>query len=371
MDTLLRKPATTLKASTPPFNVREALNAPQFASDQINYNVAVFGVKMPLLVQSLFEHPEVARVGVDKSIPVADYAMDTFIQNKMPKALDLVAAAAELSLDSKDTAALAKYKEFCEEFQNLDGGSMNPDAWQNFISKHNPIGWEDNLRFDEVLVKNFGFSVEVSDQLRCMTKQVEDQGVITHVTYEQHSLRWLTKAYKAYGPVGCQTDVINLSFAMMCVEPPKEADEAQALEVFQKFKDKLCAKDLSGLWIPTHLIHDGEIDDALTWLILEYVHGLQGTKLEVVIQMPDDPSSDTVCAFLESHPTKPHTFRDKDSGNAKNFVKPWEDLARGKPKSISGKRNLSNHNFLEAQEELMRQKKRPKVEQIHPVRYQL
>jgi len=332
MDETLGGPATSVKTSTPPFNVRDALKitAPRFASDQIDYNVAVFGVKMPALVHSTFEHPEISRVGVEKRIPISEYAMDTFIQKKMPKALDLVAVAQEMNLDSGDKAALTKYKAFCEEFQSLDGGKMNLEAWKQFISKHNPNGWEDNLAFDDVLVKNFGFSKDTSDKLRTMTKQVEEKGEMTEVSYEQHSLRWLTKAYKAYGPVGCQTDVINLAFAMMRVEPPKEADESQALEVFQKFKDKLVKKDLEDLWIPTHLIHDGEIDDALTWLVLEYVHSLQGTKLEVIIQMPQDDSSEQVCTFMESHPTKPRTFKDPDSGNAKNFVKPWEKLATAK-----------------------------------------
>jgi hypothetical protein len=284
---------------------------------------------MPALVHSTFEHPAISKMRVEKGIPISEYAMDTFVQKKMPKALDLVTAAQEMNLDPGDQTALTKYKHFCEEFQSLDGSKMNVEVWQKFISKHNPKGWEENLRFDEVLVKNFCFSKDTSDKLRTMTKQVEEKGEMTEVNYEQHSLRWLTKAYKAYGPVGCQTDLINLAFAMMKVEPPKEADESQALEVFQKFKDKLVNKDVKDMWIPTHLIHDGEIDDALTWLVLEYVHSLQGTNLKVIIQMPQDDSCEQVCKFMESHPMKPRTFRDSDSGNAKNFVKPWEKLANG------------------------------------------
>ena len=44
--------------------------------------------------------------------------------------------------------------------------------------------------------------------------------------------------------------------------------------------------DLSGLWVPTHIVHDSESDDLLCWLLLEHIHKKLGSDLQVLVQFP-------------------------------------------------------------------------------------
>merc|ERR1711907_308981 len=133
------------------------------------------------------------------SIPLPKYGLDTFVQKKVPKAMDLCEAAKRINLRNlaaKNADALEQYVNFCKEFQDfkvLDDVKKTREAWNTFITNNSPEGWEDNLAFDAVLVKNFGFDQEVSDKLRAMTRQEEDKGEMKTVTYQQHALRWLTK----------------------------------------------------------------------------------------------------------------------------------------------------------------------------------
>merc|ERR1711920_19099 len=82
--------------------------------------------------------------------------------------------------------------------------------WETFVNKHAKPGWQAKLHFDHLL-DNFGFEKEASDLLR-KTEFTKENG--EKVSFEQHSFRWLSKAFGAYGPEGSLTDVVNLTFAM-------------------------------------------------------------------------------------------------------------------------------------------------------------
>ena len=60
----------------------------------------------------------------------------------------------------------------------------------------------------------------------------------------------------------------------------------EIVEAINEVSDKINRRDFSGLWIPTHLIHDCEMDDLLTWLLRASVHRAIGSSLKTLIQLP-------------------------------------------------------------------------------------
>lgn len=333
---------SSVKVSAPPFNTR--LEKGKFLPDQCKldannynpyyYNVATFGAKLPRVIMELFASDAIKELSKQIQIPIPKYALDSFVQKKMPKVKEMIKAARqpETGLNEDNMRAVDKLEAFCNDFQALDSQDgmkiQGPDDWEEFVRRHVGDGWQDNLHFDIVLVKNFSFSQEVSDKLRTMTIEVEEKGQKTDVAFEHHALRWLTKAFKGYGPVGCLTDVVNLVYAMTSKPPPTEASEEATIKVVQEFKEKLDKRDFKDLWIPTHLAHDAETDDALSWLLLEYVHRCHGSQLEVLIQLPQEGGLDPVAQYLETHPTSNQiqVFRDVDSSNGKPINATWKGL---------------------------------------------
>lgn len=207
-----------------------------------------------------------------------------------------------------------------------------PDEFQEIVERHCNKGWEDKLHFDLVLVENFGMSKEASTKLRETKIEVEDKDAKVQVTLEHHALRWLTKAFKGYGPVGCLTDVVNLVYAMLNLEQPDKADETEVIKVVKQMQGFLDKSDFSTLWVPTHLAHDAESDDSLSWLLLEHIHKTMETKLEVLIQLPKDDKLKDVHAFLEAHSQASkqvtvQVYADPDSSNGKAVGSTWNQLA--------------------------------------------
>lgn len=318
----------SVKISTPPFNIRLNVPLPQGA---VALNIATFGVKLPRVIMKLFQDTEVLEISRNFGIPIPKYAMDTFVQKKMPKVLDLVAEARkpELEFDDADLKAVDKLESFAKAFGKLDGKAMSgPEEFQTFVEQHVAPGWEDHLHFDSVLIKNFGFSESVSEKLRNSKIKVIEKDVESEVSLEHHALRWLTKAFKGYGPVGCLTDVVNLVYAMLNIPQPDKASEEAAMDAVSKFQEKMDQRQFDDLWIPTHLAHDAESDDSLSWLLLEHLHKLRGTRLEVLIQLPAEEKLNDVCDLLKNYKDKfVQVFRDQDSSNGKAVGGTWGPLA--------------------------------------------
>ena len=57
---------------------------------------------------------------------------------------------------------------------------------------------------------------------------------------------------------GSPTDVANLVFAMRGEPPAGELSEREVVEAIDEVSDKIARGDFSGLWVPTHLVHDAE-----------------------------------------------------------------------------------------------------------------
>jgi hypothetical protein len=113
--------------------------------------------------------------------------------------------------------------------------------------------------------------------------------VTTH-DLETFSFRWLGKAFSGYNVKGCLTDVVNLVFAMAELgddgKDPKGLAESEIADKITEVVTKVNRSDLSGLWVPTHIVHDSESDDLLCWLLLEQIHKTLGSDLQVLVQFP-------------------------------------------------------------------------------------
>jgi hypothetical protein len=323
----------SVKASVPPFNVR--LKA-QLLDGLVEFNIPSYGVRLPRAIMKLFDSEGFKSLAAELQIPVPYYAMDTFVQKKMKKVLDMVDVASKRPdcSSGKNQEAVEKLRAFATEFKDLKGGVdiKSPEDFMAWVEKHCPPGWEDRLHFDHLLPANFGFEEQTANELRQTAFEFEDNGEMKSEKLENHSLRWLGKAFKGWAPVGCLTDCINLIYAMTSHIPPENADENVVVAAVEQFKQKIDAHEYSSLWIPTHYVHDAEVDDALSWLLLEYLHRLQSSKLYVLVQLPENGGEYTFDPLEVKTNNLPagryRVFRDQESGNGKAVTQTWSTLLK-------------------------------------------
>lgn len=231
------------------------------------------------------------------------------------------------------------------------------------------------MHFDHVLTYCFGFEAPTARALRAHMHESKDAktGETETKKLEEFAVRWLAKALGAYGPDGCLGDAVNLTLAMSHDSAPKDSERplvsirrpharpislmlsfpclmahphvagsrlrstvsesalVAALNRMRSHLDDAAAgrtAPLAGLWMPTHLQHDGESDDTLAWLLLERVSRLLGTwyPLRVLAQVGADPRLDGVAAHLASRGNA--VFRDDDSRNAEAVLKNFSHLSK-------------------------------------------
>jgi hypothetical protein len=262
----------------------------------------------------IFEASEMRDLAKSLSCRLPSYTLNTVIQSKMGKVLDLVNVARSLEdIAQRNGAAIDKLEGFARGIQDLKPSDI-PDvsAWSAFVNRYASNGWAHKLHFDHLL-ENFGFDNEASDVLR-KQKHTNPDGEVTFSG--QHALRWLGKAFTAYGVEGCMADVVNLIFAMMDIETA-EKDESKIAAYVDRFRhDVLVKKEFSNLWVPSYFVMDAEVDDSLAWLILKYVHDARRTNLKTFVQLPIDEEIDEVAAALESL-SNVYVFRDPQATNQK------------------------------------------------------
>jgi len=314
-----------VKASVPEFNRHSHVDPPQGA---VLYNLPCFGVRIPRAIMRVFDVAGVRALSDELGIPIPRCELDTFVQKKMKNVLAMVefAKRREDCASGANQLALEKLKKFAEAFREPPGIASD-DAFSEFVHQYVPSGWEDRLHFSRILTDNFGLDAETAESLRFQQYTYNDKGTEKEDTFERYSMRWLGKAFKGYSPVGCLTDVVNLIYAMVGQAPPEYADEHDIVRAIDDFRVKLEKKDLGGMWIPTHLCHDAESDDSMCWLLLEHVRRLNGTQLEVLVQLPTERCSkdfEQRCASISSKSgSKSQTFLDPDSENASQIKKHW------------------------------------------------
>jgi hypothetical protein len=309
-------PRSSVKASAPPFNNPQKID---LESSLTPIDVPVFGPSIPRAAMSIFKHPEMCRLAEELALTIPKDKLNTFVQAKMGKVHEMIKAAREEpDLAEGQGAALNKLESFAKEFEALAPADV-PDlnAWDAFLGKHVGKGWEQRLHFDSIL-GNFGFEEEAATKLRKMCYVWPDG---EKVPFEQHALRWLSKAFAAFGPAGTVTDIVNLAFGMMSA-PTARIDEGNVVDIVGRFGQKIASKDFQDLWIPTHFAMDAETDDSLCWLILEYIHRARGSKLNLMVQLPTDPVVDGLATDLTKAGIG-KILRDPDSANTNAIKKYW------------------------------------------------
>merc|ERR1712113_1163132 len=254
----------SLRASMPPFNKpRRGVVLPALTE---MYEVPVFGLRILSSIMKLFELPEVVQLAQSLDVEIPEYCVANFVQGKMGKVFKLIEVARRRPDCASGTNAKAvdRLSRFVGDFQKLKSSEIGSAAeWERFVNKYADEGWMDRLHFDHLLL-NFGFQLETSKDLQ--STEIDDMdrdGSIKKVTLEQYSLRWLGKAFAGYNVPGCLTDVANLVFAMRGAPPTEKLAELEIVEIISSVTQKVKAKDFSGLWVPTHMIHDAEVDDQL------------------------------------------------------------------------------------------------------------
>ena len=303
----------SLKVSLPPFNVPQTITMSYNLNKSMtkSYNVPTFGVLIPKAIMPLFESEEIKAMAKELNITIPKYMLDVFVQKKMFKVKILVQAARDLGGWEEQADKLER---FATAFENLAVAEVpGPDEWKSFVEQHVAEGWESRLHFDHVL-QNFGFDDDAAKKLRG-TKYAETDGKTGEVTthdLETFAFRWLGKAFSGYSVKGCLTDVVNLVFAMAELDDdgtdPKDLLESQIADKITAVVTKVNRGDLSGLWVPTHIVHDSESDDLLCWLLLEQIHKTLGSDLQVLVQFPPvrRAAARTSPSPLATHSCRPH-----------------------------------------------------------------
>ena len=302
-----------VRASAPDFNERKVA---EWTATR-RYNVPSYGMLVPAAVYDLFDCNELQGLAREFKMPTPVYKFDTFVHGKAHKIGKLVNHLRTLpaTADCKVGVVADNLERFLVAYQALNADEIKSAGdWEAFLKQCGlPVDWKRKLHFDHVLCM-FGATPELSRQIQETT--FDDRG--EQVTYERYSYRWLSKAIGGYKVAGCITDVLNLIYAVMGVEG-KGHSEYQAAETVHAFTSALRRKDLNGMWIPEVFGHDAETDDVLSWILLEYLHILQGTSLCVVVQLPVSDDLDELEALLTV--SRGHAFRDPDSGNLKAVMK--------------------------------------------------
>jgi len=227
-------------------------------------------------------------LAAEMGIGMPHYALDGFLQKKVPKVKILLDVARDRPdcAEGPNADAITKCEQWVDAFHNLNSDSIaNLAGWHSFVEQYVPKGWQQKLHFDVVL-SNFGFEDETAKELA--QHPYDDEGKPTNL--QHYCLRWLAKSFAGFGPVGCLTDVANLVFAMLHDTLPNQVSEPDVVACMQVFKERLESGNFDELWIPDLLAIDCELDDMLCWLLIEYIY--RRTKrpaaLRVLIQLPED-----------------------------------------------------------------------------------
>jgi len=302
------------KASMPPFNIVKDVPIPD---NIMHFGMPVFGPNILNSIMAIFLSPDTTGsfhdLAVEMGINIPPYALDGFLQKKVPrvKALLDVARNRQDCAEGPNADAITKCERWVDAFQNLSGDKIaNLTEWHSFVEQYVPNGWQHKLHYDLVL-SNFGFEDETAKALG--QHVYDDDGKPTNL--QHYSLRWLAKSFSGYGPVGCLTDVANLVFAMVHDTPPSQVSESDVVACLQAFSKRVQDGDFNGIWIPDVLIVDCELDDMLSWLLVEYIYRhTKRPSLKVLVQLPTDPALNSVAEKLGALGAE--VYRDDGSRNA-------------------------------------------------------
>lgn len=311
-----------MKGSAPEFNIQSGVPLPP---NLLCYDVPCFGPRITDAVMDIFYLPGMAECARRLGLGIPEYGINKVVQQKMDKALVVYTRSAQLGAPQE---ALTRLLGFIEAVRTLQpSGVSTREEWKRVVGQYVVReGWEDRLRFDELL-SNFGIPDDIARTLQSEEYVTESESQ----PLTRYSFRWLCKAFECFGIAGTVCDVVNLIFAMMKRPPGRQ--ERPALEeivcVLKEFKVRLERADFADMWVPTHHLHDGEIDDTMAWLLLEFVHSLQvpKSKLGVLMQLPVHREFDAIKERIMVHEEvkeRIQFFRDRDSKNMMAVSEYWD-----------------------------------------------
>ncbi len=230
-----------VRASSPVFNKSKNF------IDLKDYDVPVFGMKTPILLHTLFQLPELEKIRIEYDLPKLQFKIDPFLQTKSKDLMKYVTSSEHITT-------------FLTNFQLLDGSLIkNPQDWEQFLFENGvPKNWMDKLHQDDVL-SLFSDSSNINNKF---------------------AIRWLSKILCAYNIAGCLTDVINLIHALGFTS------EDNIMELYWDIIHNIVKVPFGGvsqqeLWIPDILIHDGELDDMLCFILLKYLNPNLVVKMQI------------------------------------------------------------------------------------------
>jgi len=326
-----------IRASMPPFN-KKGKGLPQFealsevSKDVITLDAPCYGVRITEAIMELFSLPGLQEQARKLRVPIPFCQLNRVAQRKLEGHVNNIVKTAQgmkRFSAGRNAKALGTLQAFTEKITGLTPEATECQSmgeWKKFVYRYASEGWEDRLHINDVLL-NFGFDDADAEDLRdkCDSK----------------ALRWLSKAFSIYGFPGSPADVVNLAFAMTGSRAPSNRPVSQdnVMAVLTRLKCSLqqIQPDPEGLWIPSIFIHDSEMDDIMSWLVLRHVHEERKTKLYVYTSLPTGDDMNVIEGQL-SHFCE-YVDRDPESCNKQSILeyftsktlpdrltKPWSDL---------------------------------------------
>lgn len=283
--------------ATPPFNMHdydpEAM--PRFAkvfNDQRDYNIPVFGPQTTEAVVRLIDRID-QLPDMPNCLGSATFRRDAFVINKacesvLTNIVNNEALDAMLDAAGNESVRLtkAKLRAFLDSCQQAQPTSLQD--WYTFIDGQ--LGgstWKgDGALHVQTILVLFGLEPDharVVAGRRCKLVEGTDKEDPTRREEVWRSLEWLTKMMSGgYGPAGATSDLVNLVFAL--VSAGREEPIAKVVDSFREARLGE-GSDVADLLLPTHMVHDGELDDILAWKLLHYLHRQQGTLADFIVHM--------------------------------------------------------------------------------------
>ena len=215
-----------------------------------------------------------------------EWGVDSFVLGKLPKTAPLIK-----ELESRDLFQIAaRIQTFINDLGKRKIKSL--EEWEEFLKSHNlPVAME--LDFN-LYLKNFDFDGELTPET---LEEINNKGIADKdgktVSIKEECIRWLAKV--DFRPMGCFTDVTNL----MEINPQE---------------------------LPSILMMDAEGDDKGVLSILNRRHAEQGTKLQVIVQLPTDERADPIANHYSELGYE--VFRDPESQNMPALLRTWSELMK-------------------------------------------
>lgn len=304
-------------ASAPPFNGRFA-NYPRNVE---KFNKVCFGSRLSVSMMEIFSHPDIVQVAQDAGITIRGFEINDVIQKRMSRVMELVHELRTPRANLANSDIDATYR--LEAFVNWISGLRNADVqslqhWQQLLRERFGDRYEQRAQQDSTL-SLFGFSQQASDYCSSTRRN-------RHSNWQQYALRWLDKALGTYGLCGSQADVCNYICAAMGQQAPDRSELTLTQQAVTDFNRLLVSDSLPpDLWVPSHLVHDAEFDDALLYVLLKFLRiHLRQPPLQVLVQLPADRSIQPLREALESGAEHTQVFVDPRAANQDALKHFWD-----------------------------------------------